>query len=308
MSAIFDFLPLESRAKINLSSCQNWAREWLRSDPIFNAGLDADRTRQRYALAELYCELQGDDWTDSQQFLAPVDECEWFTVVTAEPICDREGMIEILRLPENNMVGTLPPELSMMSNLEEVTFEGNSIRGTVPEDYVTMSNLRSLDLSSNAIDGPIPEFLWDLTPLEVLDLSNNDFIGNIPAIIMTENLRILSLSNNDMTGEIPVLFGLLNWNILQLDNNQFSGGIPPDLSSPDIQELLLHNNLLSGNFPADNFVNNEEFAELLTTVMIHGNLLTGDVNSMCVLYENGSLETFVVDLDAVVCDCCQPAP
>jgi Leucine-rich repeat (LRR) protein len=277
----------------------------MRGDPIFNAGLDIERTRQRYSLAEMYCELQGDDWADRQQFLAPVDECDWFTTIT-EDICDMEGIIEILRLPENNMVGTMPPELSMMSSLEEITFESNSMQGSVPEDYATMSSLRSLDLSSNALDGPIPEFVWDLTPLEVLDLSNNGFTGFIPAIIMTENLRILSLSNNKMNGEIPALFGLLNWNILHLDNNQFSGTIPPDLSSPDIQELLLHNNQLTGTFPADDFVSSEDFAELLTTVMINGNTLIGDVNSMCVLIEDGALETFVVD-PGVTCDCCQPA-
>jgi hypothetical protein len=47
------------------------------------------------------------------------DECTWFTHETnveTRPVCDENGAYSIIRLEKNNLEGTLPLELALLSD------------------------------------------------------------------------------------------------------------------------------------------------------------------------------------------------
>jgi Leucine-rich repeat (LRR) protein len=265
-----------------------------------------ERIRQRFAMALMYCEFNGDNWLEGELWTSDLHECDWYTMIGVDP-CGRREQYQIIRNYGQQMRGTLPPELSMMSTLWEVTLSDNLIEGTIPPDYYKLSELDTLGLSFNLFKGPIPDFVWEYEDMVYLDLAYNFFTGTIPDTVhLTEpNLRVLFVENNDLSGTIPTTFGQLDWKLLHLDGNEFVGTIPSDINAPRVEEIMLHNNKLTGTFPAASFAT--DFAgnkSKLRQVTLHNNDMTGDVNDMCSLFFDGRLQTFEVDLDKMKCDCC----
>jgi hypothetical protein len=306
MGAINPVLPPQTRALINIpGTCQNWSREWLRTGKDIME-FQVDRIRQRFAMALMYCEFNGDNWLEGELWTSDLHECDWYTMVGVDP-CGRREQYQIIRNYGQQMRGTLPPELSMLSILWEITLSDNLIEGTIPPEYYKLSQLDTLGLSFNLFKGPIPDFVWEFEDMVYMDLAYNFFTGTIPDTVhLTEpNLRVLFVENNDLSSTIPSTFGQLDWKRLHLDGNQFSGPVPSDINAPKIEEIMLHNNQLTGTFPAASFAT--EFAgrrSKLRQVTLHNNDMSGDVNDMCTLFYDGQLKTFEVDLDKMTCDCC----
>ena len=97
------------------NSPQRAALEWLRS-PLNNAFLSDERLIQRYALVTFYYATNGEDWKSSFLWLTSADECIWFTSSKSNTICDKDGRIVELDLRENNLLGSLPAEISLLSD------------------------------------------------------------------------------------------------------------------------------------------------------------------------------------------------
>ena len=160
MAAIEPVYPPSTRTLINMpNTCQNFAREWLRMDKDVMEFQD-DRIRQRYTMALLYCEWNVEEWNDSELWLSDLHECDWYTMIGVDP-CSQNEEYQILRFPGHQIQGTLPPELSMMSSLWEITLSNNLISGTIPEDYYKLSQLDTMSLSYNLFEGTIPDFVWN---------------------------------------------------------------------------------------------------------------------------------------------------
>jgi hypothetical protein len=306
MGAINPVLPAQTRPLVNVEgSCQHWAREWLRTSKDIRE-FKADRIRQRFALAIVYCEFNGDNWLEGDLWMSDLHECDWYTLVGVEP-CGRREEYQIIRSYGQQMRGTLPPELSMISTLWEVTLSDNLIEGTIPPEYYKLSQIDTLSLAFNLLKGPIPDFVWGYENMAFMDLAFNFFTGTIPDTVhLTEpDLRVLFLDNNELTGTIPTTFGQLDWKRLHLDGNQLTGTIPSDINAPRIEEIMLHNNKLTGTFPVESFAT--EFAgkrSKLCVVTLNNNNMSGDMNEMCPLISDGRLQRFDVDVDKMVCDCC----
>jgi hypothetical protein len=310
MGSVDRFLPPQTRALINVpGTCQNWSREWLRTGKDIME-FQVERIRQRFAMALMYCEFNGDNWLESELWVSDLHECDWYTMIGVDP-CGRREQYQIIRNYGQQMRGTLPPEISMLSSLWEISLSDNLIEGTIPSDFYKLSELDTLSLSFNLFKGTIPEFMWEYEDMNYMDLAYNFFTGTIPNTVhLTEpNLNVLFVENNDLAGTIPETFGDLNWKRLHMDGNQFNGPIPAGINSPRMEELMLHNNQLTGGFPASAFANDlPTGTSKLRQVTIYNNDVTGDVNEMCSLFTTGSLETFEVDKDKVLCDCCAGAP
>ena len=137
------------------------------------------------------------DWYQKLNFLSNKDECEWYTsrticntypninpnpnledcpteylennVETKGVVCDDEGRVTRISLYENNLIGSLPPELSVLSEINTLYFVTNKISGNIPSSFGNMTKLSSLLLGNNCLEGSIPSELFDLN---LLGLSN----------------------------------------------------------------------------------------------------------------------------------------
>ena len=189
-----------------------------------------------------YDAMTGDHWTSNQGWTRDnVDLDEWHGVKT-----DPSGRVVLeLVLEENELFGTLPPELGDLANLQKLDLSGNQLQGEIPPELGNLSSLVDLDLGQNQLRGEIPWELGDLIFLEVLVLAANRLDGEIPPVLGDlTRLRTLDLRQNQLRGEIPPELGNLSaLETLFLQENQLEGGIPPELG--DLRSLTTID--LSGN-------------------------------------------------------------
>ena len=109
-----------------------------------------------------------------------------------------------LDLGNNQLTGSIPPEIGNLTNLTWLYLSNNQLTGSIPPEMGNLNNLIYLDLGSNQLTGSIPQEIGNLTNLEWLYLSNNQLTEEIPLEIGNlNNLIYLDLFNNQLTGEIP---------------------------------------------------------------------------------------------------------
>ena len=105
------------------------------------------------------------------------------------------------------VTGTLPPELSQLSELRAITVAANYLSGSIPPELGELSQLFRLDLGSNFLTGSIPPELRGLTMLEELILSNNFLTGPSPGVGEFKVLRRLAIDNNPLNKRVPPELG-----------------------------------------------------------------------------------------------------
>ncbi|XP_074284264.1 uncharacterized protein LOC141608817 [Silene latifolia] len=89
----------------------------------------------------------------------------------------------------NNLVGSIPDDMSNITDLLNLNLSYNQLSGTMPENIGNLKSLISLDLSKNKLRGSIPTSMGELYSLSHLNLSYNNLSGQIPA---GNQLQILS--------------------------------------------------------------------------------------------------------------------
>ncbi|VEU44145.1 unnamed protein product [Pseudo-nitzschia multistriata] len=244
-------------------SPQGKALQWLLESTVNGETFIDERVLQRYVLATIYYSTNGDEWTNNTAWLSELDECEWWS--TAEKVCDEFGRYRKLDLQENNLVGSLPSELVILSNsLMTINVRDNALSGQLPSLLVAdLTNLEVLDLSSNAFSGELSPRLFDarkltrlslfenmlssfipadlgkLTELYVLDFGSNKLTSTIPTEVgKLSKLTGLSLFNNMLSGAIPTeILELQNLNMLYIDSNNFEANVPEEVCLIDLEEF-----------------------------------------------------------------------
>ncbi len=218
----------------NATNGPNWLpiRDWLSDKPIGEwEGVHTDNNR----VTELH--LNGYRLSGSMPW-------EHLTKLTE---------LRALRIQDNQLSGSISPDLGKLSKLQELFLGNNQLSGSIPLELGELSNLRHLYLESNQLSGSIPPQLGELTNLRSLNLYDNQLSGSIPPQLgELTNLRSLNLYDNQLSGSIPPQLGeLINLRSLNLYDNQLSGSIPPELSRlTKLEELYLSDNQLSGSIPA----------------------------------------------------------
>ena len=340
-------------------TCQSRVRDWLRSSSA-DLKYDTERIRQRFALGVIYCELDGHLWLENQMWLSDVHECDWYNRLPSDrkgeydtssysivnrtgsypfklhPLydtCNTEGQLEVLILDRNHLQGTLPSELSMLTELKILDLSHNFLSGTIPYDLSALSKLQYVDLSHNMFSvindnmdvdwsyrNPVPELFFRFPKVKYLDLSSNNFDGEIPndTPVRMQNLQHLNLQNNRFNGTIPETFKELKYHLttINLSNNLLEGPIDPILdllvdnndSSQNInagrhlQEIYLHGNNLNGTISFGVTVDlTPEFA--LRNLTLHSNPeLHGSIGvNVCT---EQSRPIISVDCTQIICACC----
>jgi len=118
---LVDFLSSESFdggvALRTPSTPQNEAMKWLANSSML-ANTTDDKKLQRYALATLYYSTNGEAWENGTGWLSDDDECVgWYQKgLTEGTVCTSDGSLMRLNVPSNNLVGTLPEEIALLSD------------------------------------------------------------------------------------------------------------------------------------------------------------------------------------------------
>lgn len=201
----------------------------------------------RDVLITLYEATDGDNWLENDNWLSRRPIGEWYGVTV-----DDSGRVIGLYLSENELSGTIPPDLGYLTKLEELDLARNQLRGTIPSELENLSKLTILYLYSNQLSGSIPVELSKLSELEILALSWNPLGGTIPPELgELSKLELLALSGNRLSGAIPPELGNLgSLEGLALHANSLSGKIPVEMNRlSGLEWLLFADNRLTGCVP-----------------------------------------------------------
>ena len=148
------------------------------------------------ALVALYNSTGGAAWIDNTNWLT--NTWPWYGVTL------EGGHVTQLTISDNQLSGSIPPELGNLTNLGKLYLDSNQLTGSIPPELGNLTNLSWLSLGRNQLIGSIPPELGNLTNLSWLSLERNQLIGSIPVELCNlTNLTSLGLSLNDLTGSIP---------------------------------------------------------------------------------------------------------
>ena len=246
-SLLLDFLKEQSfddgKALNNSQSPQFRAYSWLLDNSDLNE-YSEKQLLQRYSLATLYYATSGDQWLANTFWLSNFKECYWFGRTGSKKRCNKKGEVIHLELDLNNLKGSLPPELGLLSSsLESISLSGgpnSDLVGTLPSELGHLTRLKVLNVRNNDLSGTIPFEIENLKRLEKIDLSQNRFRGEIPTQIgALSNLRVLDVSLNYLSGNLPTELGRLKrCQTMSLEDNTLVSTIPTEIGKLRELELL----------------------------------------------------------------------
>lgn len=278
-SMILDWNVTNQTALENKESDVGKALQWLAFEDIQTSVEDVDNVRTRFALAALYYSLyrEASPWHISRFWLSAYPVCYWYGIDCSGDEEDPVSLVQSLNLSSNNLIGTIPPEVSLLqTDVTTVDLSFNGIWGRIPRAMGDrLENLRLLYLGPNRLTGEIPESLFGLTALTHLYLDSCQLSGTISSSIgRLTMLQGLALHNNNLDGTIPSSVGELTaLRVLNLDQNALSGGIDFIGTLRGLVDLRLGSNRLNGQLPVS--LANLHMLEIL---YLDNNELTGPLN------------------------------
>ena len=129
----------------------------------------------REILEIFYEATGGDDWKDNTNWLSDEDLSEWHGVSAYQ------GRVEYLQLRDNNLVGTIPPELGGLEELFILSVSSNRLSGPIPAELSKFKRLRDLYVDRNAeISGRLPPELGYTGGLQYLSIDRTNLSGPVP--------------------------------------------------------------------------------------------------------------------------------
>ncbi|PPD72207.1 hypothetical protein GOBAR_DD30895 [Gossypium barbadense] len=188
-----------------------------------------------------------------RQLLYYRDDFAWEKAILSDPfnltadwvgscVCDYTGRIRTVAcidLNHGDIVGCLPEELGLLTDLALFHINSNPFCGTVPHKFIKLKLMLELDLSNNWFTG---KFL-ELPLLKFLDLRFNEFEGTIPKELFDKDLDVIFINHNRFRFNLPDNFGNSHVSVIILANNKFHGCMPASLgNTTGLEEIILMNN------------------------------------------------------------------
>jgi hypothetical protein len=204
------------------STPQNKALNWLKGNVFLDEYSDKQKI-QCYFLATFYYSTNGDTWTEKASWLSnSIDECSWWSDAGETRFCLSDGAVKDFDLFENNMVGSIPPEIALLSGSLGENVPTLSLRPFPLSSLIhcllscCFHSTEQLSLHNNKLTGGIPSEICLLTRLGEFyqrfrvsfqrTCSLVSFCASTPLSHCTDWVY---LPNNDLTGIIPTEIGLL---------------------------------------------------------------------------------------------------
>jgi hypothetical protein len=252
---------------------QAQAFTWLLQDPHLELYSD-QRLVVRFVLATLYFATGGSKWVQNTDWLSyEHHECNWYywdfvevnfnaTQLGMPPNpavpchvdgnrtfnIDEDATFRNLWLPKNNLHGSLPLELYLLTNLQSIVLYANQLEGSLATEIGQLAELKVLALLHNvsiavwsmstpahvqtchcltqlllqSLSGTLATELGLLSNLKVIGTFYNGKLGgNIPSELgLLTNLEYFCAWQCDHTGSIPTELGMAtNLVLMQLESN-----------------------------------------------------------------------------------------
>jgi len=168
------------------------------------------------ALKAFYEDAIGDNWTNRSGWdiminnqNSPPANCDLSSLFGVH--FDEQGRVDLINLPNNNLNGSISPEIDKLSNLSWLILNNNQLSGSIPAQMGNLSNLSVLELNSNKFTGTIPPELGNLSNLLSLRLQNNLLIGNLPDQLsnLSNLIALFVNNNNNLSGCYPQSYSTL---------------------------------------------------------------------------------------------------
>ncbi|XP_027336858.1 receptor-like kinase TMK4 [Abrus precatorius] len=189
-------------------------------------------------------------WLQKNQFTGPIPDLSNCT-----------GLFD-LQLRDNQLTGVVPPSLTSLSSLQNVSLDNNLLQGPVPSFgkgvQVTLKGINSF-CQSNA--GPCDSRVTTLLDIAAdfgypIQLARS-WGGNDPCqdwsfvVCAAGKIITVNLAKQNLTGTIsPAFANLTDLRNLYLDHNNLVGSIPGSLTSlPQLEVFDVSDNNLSGEVP-----------------------------------------------------------
>jgi flagellar basal body-associated protein FliL len=154
----------------------------LDQDPLqldLSSATSKFRLEQRFALAALFFGPAA--WLVTLNW-GTENECNWYGIT-----CDfTTGAVTQISLASNNIHGSIPPDLGLLTSMTSLSLSTNALTGTLPESIGRLSSLQTLDLTSNSLTGPIPSSIGTLS-LVVASFALNLFTGTVPSTLCSNS-------------------------------------------------------------------------------------------------------------------------
>ncbi|CAI5468329.1 unnamed protein product [Closterium sp. Yama58-4] len=190
--------------------------------------------------------FRAETWSDAE------GEHQWWGVTV-----DSDGDVVALELPNANLEGEIPEELTKFHDLATLDLRGNRLSGNIPTGiFSNLTSLHEIYLSNNLLQGKVPwiEFFYSNdSKVTTLRLDGNRFSGKIrpKAFDNATSLQALFLGNNKFYGKIPRSLGSCKEiSVIDLKNNQFSDLMPTTIADlPALEVLDVSGNKLTGPIP-----------------------------------------------------------
>eukprot|EP00536_Pseudo-nitzschia_multiseries_P007045 jgi/Psemu1/65849/estExt_Genemark1.C_1570041 len=179
-----------------------------------------------------------------------------------------------LDIDNNKLTGTIPTELGKLKKMVELDLDANNLSGPIPTEFGRLINAREFDLIHNQLSGPIPTEIGNLASLATFAAEGNNLSGTIPSQVgKMENIAGLNLAHNSITGTIPpeIRFAKSSLTELVLNNNAMEGTIPTEIGRLTLlTQLVLDANRFTGTLPSQ-----VGTMTSLTLLSVRGNYLEG---------------------------------
>ncbi|KAJ1434778.1 Serine-threonine/tyrosine-protein kinase, catalytic domain [Sesbania bispinosa] len=131
------------------------------------------------------------------------------------------SIIEI-DLSNNHIGGAIP--FTLPPTMRSLSLAGNQLNGSIPDALSLLTQLSNLDLSNNNLSGQLPSSTGSLSSLTTLHLQNNQLSGTL-YVLQDLPLQDLNIENNLFSGPIPPK--LLTIPNFRKDGNPFNTTIIP---------------------------------------------------------------------------------
>ncbi|KMT05573.1 hypothetical protein BVRB_7g168170 [Beta vulgaris subsp. vulgaris] len=164
--------------------------------------------------------------------------CKWQGIS-----CGSSGQLTSITLVSKSISGTLPSEITQLSNLESLSLQNNHLSGTIPP-LANMSNLQEVFLDGNFFSHIPSNFLVGLPNLQSFSITDNPLDSwSIPqGLSESSSLQSFRAANASVVGPIPDIFGSLpSLQDLRLSYNNITGFLPASFAGSSIQNLWINN-------------------------------------------------------------------